>query len=200
VNPALRSLPRDLVGIFSASAVLLVARASLADHYVVPSGSMRPTVEIGDHVCVDKLAYGLRLPLTERYLVEGASPAHGDVVVLTSPADGAVLLKRVVALPGDVVEVTAGRVSIDGRAVALREQDGVVVEQLGDHVHPLTTDLGGGPDFGPTVVPEGDYLVLGDNRGNSSDGRFFGWVKRQAILGKAVSICLHEQRPVWNAL
>src|ERR1700677_3927901 len=106
-----RSLPRDLVFILGASAIVLVARASFADHYQVPSGSMQPTVAIGDQICVNKMAYGLRVPASQKYVLEGAGPARGDVVVLSSPSDGEVLLKRVVAVPGDVVEVTAGRVA-----------------------------------------------------------------------------------------
>src|SRR5580700_11565501 len=101
-----RSLPRDVVSILAASAIVMVARASFADHYEVPSGSMEPTVAVGDQICVNKMAYGLRVPASQRYLVEGQGPARGDVVVLASPTDGEVLLKRVVGIPGDVVEVS----------------------------------------------------------------------------------------------
>src|SRR5580698_4669975 len=100
-----RSLPRDLVSILAAAAVVLVARASFADHYRVPSGSMEPTVVVGDQICVNKAAYGLRIPGSETYVLSGEGPSRGDVVVLSSPADGEVLLKRVVAVPGDVVQV-----------------------------------------------------------------------------------------------
>jgi signal peptidase I len=195
-----RSLPRELVSIFAASVVVLVARASFADHYRVPSGSMEPTVQVGDQICVNKAAYGLRVPDTQSYVLQGSAPARGDVVVLASPADGEVLLKRVVAVPGDVVEVSGGRVSIDGVFAPTRAEDGGVVEQLGGREHALGTGYGGGPDFGPTRVPEDRFLVLGDNRGNSNDGRFFGWVAREAILGKAVAVCLHEGKPVWRGL
>jgi signal peptidase I len=195
-----RSLPRDLVMMLGIAAVLLVARASFADHYEVPSGSMQPTVAVGDQICVNKMAYGLRVPASERYLVERSGPARGDVVVLTSPADGEVLLKRVVALPGDVVAVSAGHVTLDGTPARVREDEGGVVEELGGREHALSTEYGGGPDLAPTRVPDNAYLVLGDNRGNSRDGRFFGWVARSAILGKAVAVCLHGGRPVWQAL
>jgi signal peptidase I len=195
-----RSLPRELVSIFAASVVVLVARASFADHYRVPSGSMEPTVQVGDQICVNKAAYGLRVPVSQSYVVQGSAPARGDVVVLNSPADGEVLLKRVVAVPGDLVEVSGGRVSIDGVFAPTRAEDGGVVEQLGGREHPLGIDYGGGPDFGPTRVPEDRFLVLGDNRGNSNDGRFFGWVAREAILGKAVAVCLHDGKPVWRGL
>ncbi|MGH7296007.1 MAG: signal peptidase I, partial [Polyangiaceae bacterium] len=105
-----RSLLRDLVSVLAASAVCLVARASLADHYRVPSGSMEPTVAVGDQICVNKAAYGLRVPESHTYVVSAEGPRRGDVVVLASPSDGEVLLKRVVAVPGDVAQVVGCRV------------------------------------------------------------------------------------------
>jgi signal peptidase I len=195
-----RSIPRDLVSVLGASAIILVARASFADHYQVPSGSMEPTVQVGDQICVNKIAYGLRVPASQSYVVRGAGPARGDVVVLSSPSDGEVLLKRIVAVPGDDVEVSDGRVAIDGVPAPVRQDDGGVVEELGGREHALSTEYGGGPDFGPTRVPEDEYLVLGDNRGNSKDGRYFGWVARGAILGRAVAVCLHGRKPVWQPL
>lgn len=195
-----RSLFRDLVSVLAASAIVLVARASFADHYLVPSGSMEPTVVIGDQICVNKAAYGLRVPGSQTYVVSGSGPARGDVVVLSSPTDGEVLLKRVVAVPGDVVEVAGGRVWTDGVPAPTRAADGGIVEELGGREHALSTESGGGPDFGPTRVPGESYLVLGDNRGNSRDGRFFGWVKASAILGRAVAVCLHDGKPAWKPL
>ncbi len=195
-----RSLPRDLLSVLGASAIVLVARASFADHYRVPSGSMEPTVAVGDQICVNKAADGLRVPASETYVLEGAGPARGDVVVLTSPTDGEVLLKRVMAVPGDVVEVSSGHVAIDGAMAPVHAEDGGVVEEVGGKEHALSTEYGGGPDFGPTLVPKDAYLVLGDNRGNSRDGRYFGWVTRGAILGKAVAVCLRGGKPVWKAL
>ena len=155
---------------------------------------------VGDHICVNKLAYGLRVPASETYVVRGASPRRGEVVVLASPVDGQVLLKRVVAVPGDDVAVIGGRPVIDGVAVPVADEAGVIVETLGEHPHRLGLDFGGGPDLPDTRVPSGQYLVLGDNRGNSRDGRSFGWVSRDAILGRAAAVCLHDGRPVWNDL
>jgi signal peptidase I len=180
---------RDVLAVLVVVATSFVARASLADHYRVPSGSMAPTIDVGDQVCVDKRAYGLRLPMSESYVLPGADP----------PLDGEVLLKRIVAVPGDVVGVQDGRVSIDGVPAASREIDGGVDEFLG-RPHALGTEYGGGSDFGPTRVPEGKYLVLGDNRGNSKDGRSFGWVDRGAVLGRAVAVCMRAGRPVWLTL
>jgi signal peptidase I len=165
--------------------VLLTARASLADHYQVPSGSMQPTVEVGDRLVVLKAAYGIRLPLTQIWLTEAATPARGDVVVLTSPEDGGVLLKRVVAVEGDRVSVRQGEVVLDGAPVAEPHKSLL---------------FGGGPDFGPARVPSGRVLVMGDNRGNSHDGRSFGFVAVEAILGRAVAVYLRDGSPGWIPL
>ena len=169
--------------------MFLSARSSLADHYQVPTGSMMPTVEIGDRIAVNKAAYGLRVPFTNTYFTEFSAPARGDVVVLESPREeGLVLLKRVVATPGDVVQVRAGRIWLDGEPAPLDEHSGALVEQLGSSLHEIRLDQGGGQDFGPVLIPENSFLVMGDNRGQSLDGRLFGLVDRQAILGRAAGV------------
>jgi signal peptidase I len=181
-------------------AVVATARSSLADHYFVPTGSMLPTVQPDDHVFVDKLAYGLRVPFTGDYAVHFNPPARGDVVVLLSPDDGIVLLKRVVGVPGDRVTVTDGAVVIDGQAMPVVEQGGASLEELGNIVHAISFAAGGGPDFGPVRIPPGRYLVLGDNRGNSRDGRYFGLVARDAIMGRAEGVILRHGAPTWVGL
>jgi signal peptidase I len=182
-----RKLVRELWSVAAAAMVVLFARSSLADHYVVPTGSMLPTVEIGDRVLVDKQAYGLRAPLTSWKLVEGGEPRPGDVIVFEGPESGEVLLKRVAAVPGDVVAVRGGRLVRDGVLAPIAGRAARQTEELDGRPHRV--DLGaGGPDFGPAVVPAERYLVLGDNRGNSHDGRMFGWVPRSAILGRVVAV------------
>src|SRR4029077_812651 len=104
-----------------------------ADHYVVPSGSMEPTVKVGDQVCVNKFAYGLRLPDSQTYLVRRAGPERGEVVVLASPVDGEVLLKRVIAGPGDTVSVVDGVALINGEPASVEEANGGLRETLGGH-------------------------------------------------------------------
>jgi signal peptidase I len=178
-------------GIVTAAVLVLFARGSLADHYYVPSGSMKPTVEIDDRIIVDKRAYGLRVPLTEHYLMLFDPPKRGDVVVLSSPEDGRVLLKRVVGLPGDDIAVRDGRVYLSEKPVPVREEGGQLVEVLDAKTHPLSLRHGGGPDLPNDTVPDGNippgkFLVMGDNRGDSRDGRFFGLVDRELILGRAM--------------
>jgi signal peptidase I len=162
---------------------------------------MLPTVEPGDHIVVDKLAYGLHAPFTGgAYALHFSPPARGDVVVLLSPDDGIVLLKRVVGVPGDRVTITDGTVVIDGQTMPVREKAGAWVEELGAHTHAIDLGEGGGPDFGPVRIPDGRYLVLGDNRGNSRDGRYFGLVNRDAILGRAQGVILRHGAPTWLGL
>ena len=187
---------RDFLSIAVTLLVLLVARASLADHYVVPSGSMQPTVHVGDRIFVNKAAFGVRVPLSDVWLGGQKLPARGTVVVLDSPDDGPVLLKRVVAHPGDVVSVRGGRLILNGREVKLTRVGGQKLELLG-HPHPISLEHGGGPDFGPRRVPAGHLLVLGDNRGNSRDGRSFGFVKLEKLRGEALGIYARDGRPGW---
>jgi signal peptidase I len=191
---------KDFLGIAAAASIALVARTSLADHYVVPTGSMEPTVEVGDRIFVDKLAFGVRLPIVDRYLVAGADPRPGDVVVLGSPENGITLLKRVVAGPGDLVTVRGGHLDLNGTSVPITGEGSREVEYLGKTPHALSLDAGGGPDFGPVRVPPAHFLVMGDNRGNSHDGREFGFVERDAILGRAVRVFLRNGSLTWRPL
>jgi len=171
---------------------LFAARSSLADHYVVPSSSMETALAPGDHVFVDKLAYGLRVPFTLHALTAGARPARGDVVIFDSPEDGTRLIKRVVAVAGDVLEVRGGHVVIDG--VPAPSPRGPRSEALGTHTYALNLESGGGPDFGPVTVPTGHVFALGDFRGNSRDSRWFGFVREDAIYGKAESVFYRADR------
>jgi signal peptidase I len=178
--------------------IVLVGRSSLADHYEIPSGSMLPTVRIGDHVLVSKLAYGIRAPFLG-FLDQFGGPRRGDVVVLESPENGIVLLKRVIAIPGDTVAVRGGKLWLNGEEVPVRADHGELRELLGS-AHPISLDEGGGPNFGPTTIPDEKYLVLGDNRGDSRDGRFFGLVERRAIFGRALGVYWRKGKPAWQKL
>ena len=194
------AMVRQVLPIAIACAVVLIGRASLADHYVVPTGSMRPTVEAGDRVIVNKLAYGVRVPLTQRWLFRYAEPAVGEVVVLDSPEDGRVLLKRVAAAPGDSVEVIGGRIVLNGRPAEVDGDAEEAVETLNGIRHAIRLTWGGGPGYGPAVIPKGMYLLMGDNRGNSLDGRSFGLVRREAILGRAENVYFSGDAFTWKSL
>ena len=176
---------RELLSVAFVIVGLTAARSSLADHYVVPSGSMQPTLVPGDRVVVDKRAYGLRIPFTLEKLAGSATPQRGDVVIVDSPRDGERLIKRVVAIAGDEVTVHAGHVFIDGVALGA---PGDPHEHFGTHDVSLDLSRGGGPEFGPVRVPDGKLLVMGDARGNSLDGRFFGWVDADAVYARATRV------------
>ncbi len=174
---------REVVSMLVFVIGMFAARSSLAEHYYVPTGSMIPTIQVDDRLLVNKAAYGVRLPFSDIQLVRSEGPRRGDVAVLRSPDDDVTLVKRVVAVPGDEVAVQAGRVWLNGETVE----------------HQVRPD-GGGPDFGPVRLSADQYLVLGDNRGNSRDGRVFGLVGRHAFLGRAVGVFWSGGRPIWHRL
>jgi signal peptidase I len=199
VRSRTRRIARELLVLAVFALVLMSARSSLADHYLVPTGSMQPSVEIDDRILVNKAAYGLRVPFTNTYLAHFDGPTVGDVVVLDSPEEDKVLLKRVIGVPGARVEVRGGHVLIDGALAPVERRADGLYEQLGGADHALRLTDGGGPDWGPVTIPEGRYLVMGDNRGDSRDGRFFGLVTREAIRGRAMGV-FWRSGPTWDGL
>jgi signal peptidase I len=194
-----RRIAREVLMIAVFALVLMSARSSLADHYLVPTGSMQPTVAIDDHILVNKAAYGLRVPFSSKYLTRFDGPAAGDVVILDAPDEDKLLLKRVIGVPGTQVEVRGGQVWIDGKPAPVEDRADGLHEQLGRADHTLRLTRGGGPDWGPVEIPADRYLVMGDNRGDSRDGRFFGLVTREAILGRALGV-FWRSGPTWDGL
>jgi signal peptidase I len=176
-------------------------RTAVADYNPIPSGSMRPTLLEGDVVLVDRLAYDLKLPLSDVILAKLGEPRRGDVVTFTSPADGVRLIKRLVALPGDMVEMRDEVLFING--VPAQYSDAHVVAEpteYGDTVSATrATETIAGKErsvqflpavparrnFGPVTVPQDNYFVLGDNRDNSADSRYIGFVPRRLLIGRA---------------
>lgn len=199
VRSKARRIARELLMLAAFALVLMSARSSLADHYSVPTGSMLPTVELDDRIVVNKAAYGLHVPFTSTYVTRFDGPEIGDVVVLDSPEAAKVLLKRVVGVPGTRVEVRGGRIFIDDQPAPVEQRAGELYERLGGILHQVRLTRGGGPDYGPVAIPEGRYLVMGDNRGDSHDGRSFGLVSREAILGRAMGV-FWRGGPTWDAL
>ncbi len=185
-NTRLRRLGSEFLILAGVVIVSLAARSTLADHYYIPSESMEYSLLVGDRVMVDKTAYGLRIPFTDIKLLARASPERGEIVIFDSPESGVRLIKRVVAVAGDTVEVHAGKLTINGTRI---ESDTAAdLELFGERQAALNMAGGGGPEMDPTVVPPGTVMVMGDNRGNSRDSRTFGFIPEGAIYGHAVRL------------
>lgn len=179
--------------------LLTIARTSFANHYTVPSGSMEYTLMPGDRVLVDMSAYGLRVPFTDITLVERGQPQRGDIALLKSPDDGTRLIKRVVGVGGDRVSLVDGHLSINGEAMATAMAPDV--ELFGQRRAKLNLDRGGGPDVLDATIPEGQVLLMGDHRGNSEDGRFFGLVPAKSLYARATRVYWRSgEGLVWKEL
>lgn len=190
---------KEVAPILLALVLVTAARSSLADHYYVPSGSMENTLFAGDRVVVDKTAYGWRIPYTKIDLVDRARPQPGEVAVFDSPADGVLLIKRIVAVGGQVVSLRDGRLVVDG--VALESGRAPASEQFGDRLVALNLADGGGLSIDRLVVPPGKLLAMGDHRGMSFDGRYFGLVDERELYGRAVAVYFRKGDGfVWKPL
>lgn len=191
-------LKSELPQILLIIALVLAARSSLADHYYVPSGSMEYTLMPGDRVLVSKMAYGLRVPFTTIELGSGAAVERGDVVIFDSPKDGVRLIKRIVGIGGDTVSISDGHLIINGAALATVAGD---VERFGARLAVLNLQDGGGPDIQGAVIPPHMLLAIGDHRGSSLDGRYFGLVGENDVYGKALGVYRRRGEGfIWNPL
>ena len=197
---------------------ILILRSFIAEPFRIPTGSMIPTLKIGDFILVNKFAYGLRLPITNQKIVSVGEPARGDVVVFKfpgrgpdDPMTGADFVKRVIGLPGDTIGYQRGVLTINGEPLKYQVQsqapigsggeDGMAMpgviawEQLADRRHLVQNYVQslevGGPGDGEFEVPAGQYLVMGDNRDNSLDGRFWGMLPEANLRGKAFLVWMN---------
>ncbi|WP_419418455.1 signal peptidase I [Legionella sp. D16C41] len=186
---------------------LFAARSAIADWNRIPSGSMEPTLYVGDLILVNKLAYDLKVPFTTYHLAKWAEPKPGDIVVFYKPTDGQRLIKRVIGTPGDIIQMKNNTLMINGQLTSYKinqqpltynlpkeEQSSAVIatEYLAKKAHTVMA-LPAKPalrTFGPITVPEGQFLMLGDNRDDSADSRFFGFVPRQQIIGRAERVII----------
>ena len=200
--------------------VVCSIRSSLADWNDVPTGSMKPTIVEGDRVYVNKLAYDLKVPFTTWHLAQWSNPHRGDIVVFYSPYDEKRLVKRVIGLPGDVLELRNETLILNGQPVeykpiaetslgdvALADRAGrlFAVEELAGRPHVVAAQPGvpAKRSFGPIRVPEGQYFMMGDNRDDSFDSRYYGPVERNRIIGKATGVVIsfdhqHYWLPRWH--
>jgi signal peptidase I len=181
-----KSLVREYVEAIAIAILLaLVIRTFVVQAFTIPSGSMMDTLLVGDYILVNKFLYGAELPFTDFQLPGLRAPTRGDIIVFKYPQDEKRdFIKRIIGLPGDVVQVRGAQVYVNGKA--LDEP----------YVRPGTSrpHLGVAPYCGyaygcePLTVPPNSYFVMGDNRDNSQDSRYWGFVKRDKIKGKAFLI------------
>ena len=205
LNIALRYLWREWLFPFGLFFIIVSPlKSAVLDWNWVPTGSMKPTIVEGDLVLVNKLAYDLKVPFTTTHLSTWSNPARGDIAVFFSPKDGTRLVKRVVGVPGDTIELRNEVLYINGSAqqytqieteaflsdIFEDESPIIAIEKL-SCVHHYVMVLPSRPamrTFPPVVVGEGKYLMMGDSRDNSLDSRYFGVVDRKSIVGKATFV------------
>jgi signal peptidase I len=185
--------------------VMCAFRSAIADWNDVPTGSMKPTILEGDRVVVNKVAYDLKVPFTTLHLAQWADPQRGDIVVCYSPADGIRLVKRVVGVPGDRIAMRNDQLFINGVSAKYKPLSQAVVAQLPaaersycefaseevqgrSHAVMAIPAIDARRSFDEMVIPAGSYFMMGDNRDNSKDSRYFGCVKRDQILGRVSTV------------
>lgn len=185
--------------------VVWLLRSFVAEPFTIPSGSMLPSLQIGDYVLVNKFTYGIRLPVLGTELLKVGSPKRGDVMVFRFPLNPSVnYIKRVVGLPGDVIESRHEVLYINGVEAkrVLQSQDPEInpweqyyVEDLAGHKHITREEVDRHPagNAWKKVVPAGQYFMMGDNRDNSNDSRFWGTVPEDLIVGKAFYIWMFKK-------
>lgn len=197
--------------------IVMFLRSSIIEPYKIPSGSMIPTLFIGDHIFVNKFAYGFKVPFTEffldkpLYMTKEQVPTRGDVIVFRYPKDESInYIKRVIGLPGDRVAIREKVLYINDKPVEIAplnnpamvegiENDddrrvlNLYTEKLEGAPHPVLYNMNSllNSDYGPVEVPEGKLLALGDNRDRSSDSRIWGFVPLENIKGKAMFVWLN---------
>ncbi len=164
-----------LEAIFIAFLVAIIIRTFVIQAYTIPSGSMLETLQIGDYLLINKFTYGVKNPFSDEYIIEGSDPQIGDIIVFPYPQDPKVdYIKRIVGTPGDVLEIKNKQLY----------RNGVLVEEAYvEHYHPFIVNER--DNMKPIIVPEDKYFVMGDNRDYSLDSRYWGFVDRNAIHGKA---------------
>lgn len=178
--------------------LMSVFRSAVADWNVVPTGSMQPTIVEGDRIFVNKIAYDVRVPFTHISLMRLSDPVRGDIIVFDSKQSGKRLVKRVIGIPGDVIAMKHNVLTINGReldyqAVSASHEGTDKIEDLFGLKHLVKTKsrgIGFLSTFNPVSVPDGHYLVLGDNRDNSADSRVIGFIPRSEIVGRSRSVVM----------
>ncbi len=159
-----------------ALACAMLIRTFLVQPFKIPSESMRNTLLVGDHLLATKFDYGLKIPFTDIYFYDGRAPERGEIIILEYPKDpDTYFIKRVVGIPGDTIEIRNKQFYRNGEPV----QESYIRHTEPDKIEPIRDN------FGPIVVPPNKFFVMGDNRDNSLDSRFWGFVDRKAVVAKS---------------
>lgn len=187
--------------------IVLMLRSFVIEPFQIPSGSMIPTLEVGDFILVNKYHYGLRLPVVGTKIVENNAPQRGEVMVFIPPHDPRYFIKRVVGLPGDRIDYENKILRINGEQLEVDIVDEVMIEtavgmrsgilfneQLGlvNHNAQIVASDTRGSSRTSWTVPPGHYFMMGDNRDNSADSRVWGPVPEENIVGKAIAVWMHK--------
>ena len=186
-------------------ALVFFIRSFLFEPFQIPSGSMEKTLLIGDFILVNKFTYGIRMPVWRNKIISNNDPERGDVMVFFPPHKDQYYIKRVVGLPGDLVEYNNKILKINGEIqeqiitpISKRSLFQDRIEKLGNIEHKIKINIATQRNENISVrVPDGHYFMLGDNRDNSQDSRSWGPVSEERIVGKAVAIWMHKE-PGWN--
>lgn len=175
-------LRENIEAILVAIVLALFIRTFVIQAFKIPSGSMKETLKIGDHILVNKFIYGVKIPFLQTTIVPITNPKHGDIVVFKFPEDPSKdFIKRVIGVAGDVVEVRDKKVYVNGKL--LNHDFGIHTDS---YIFPASVQPR--DNFGPIVVPPHSLFVMGDNRDQSYDSRFWGFVDLKAVKGKALMI------------
>ena len=190
------------ISFFPVLAIVLVLRSFLFEPFQIPTGSMIPTLAVGDFILVNKFTYGIRLPVVGTKIVDIAEPKNGEVMVFIPPHQDEYFIKRVVGIPGDTVRYQDKTLYINGK----RQNQTFVAqippvnprvlqyrEKLGNIEHLIQRNPYRETSVDEWVIPEGHYFMMGDNRDQSSDSRYWGLVSEHNIVGRAVAIWLHKK-------
>lgn len=194
---------RDNRQFFLLLACIVFFKSAIADLSSISGASMQPTLLDGDKVWVNKLAYDVKIPFTEISLAALQDPARGDVVIIDSKRADKRLVKRIVGLPGDTIYMQNNTLVINGEPanyeILEREGDAIIIrETLEEEVHQARVSRGfinrSSRSYGPTIVPEDQYFVLGDNRDNSADSRVYSFIPREELIGRSSSVVFSLDR------
>ena len=193
---------------FPVLVIVLILRSFLIEPFTIPTGSMIPTIEVGDFILVNKYAYGVRLPIIGTKILEVDDPERGEVMVFIPPHENKYYVKRVIGLPGDTVRYENKNLYINGELIEKEYVGPITVDtSIGDLAGTLFTETINGVEHATQhidaagrrrarttwVIPNGHYFMMGDNRDNSSDSRVWGTVPNENVVGKAVAVWMHKE-------